>query len=477
MVTTTIISVTFLAVVVHVDEREELHVLKLAPNRATTGRTTSSVGSVSRRPLLNSEKQEQHTEEKQQQHHSPPKLERLQLFSELKLQRKKQGLSEEMIKQRDEFLRKKFQEMQLRDRLKKLPAWDASDNTAIPRFLSNSCDVKENKLHRAESADFCIKGRLPAFSHRPPLFLDRTNHEAIFLVQPENVAALQSNFSTFEWKSCAAIPSRSDSLAGRIDAPQVWSFQHFHDIGLNAVVQFRQMVDRIQEAIEPCKLPVYLQYDKPRGAIILHEEWSLLGFPTNRSTLPRNESSAIRVLTSSEASLHPTHVEMLRSLFPPDPPLNATKIVWISRQGSSMNRRQIANEPDVLRQLQAKIPGLVVFSPMLDKIHSVGDLRNTLGDACLLMGIHGGQMYNQFFAGSTTTVLEFLPVTSQLLYHGQKSADSRPSIAHRAIWFNSNLIMQPYWRLYFEAEGSSNFVLSRHFVDQILEVVSSANCK
>ena len=89
-------------------------------------------------------------------------------------------------------------------------------------------------------------------------------------------------------------------------------------------------------------------------------------------------------------------------------------------------------------------------------------------------------MYNQFFAGTGTAVLELLPLSDapgmRGLFHGQRSPDSKPSIAHRAIWFNANLIGQPYWRLYFASPDAKSFNITQDLVDQIVQVAGASGC-
>jgi hypothetical protein len=283
---------------------------------------------------------------------------------------------------------------------------------------------------------------------------------------------------------------------GRIESHDVWSFQHFHDIGLPLATQYRQLIDSIQQARanNGCQpYPVYLSYDAPYGTRVLREEWSRLGFPTNRrKTLYPSESCRRRIAVTivDEMQMHPSHALALRQrLFPagsgPDMEVLRTKVVWVSRSFGRdvtdrpfFQRRQISNEDEVVKSLREGIPGLEVFAPRVDNVDTVDELIGRLGDACLIMGIHGGHMYNQFFASSRTAVLEFLPVVDNVrgLYHGQRDSSSKPGIAHRAIWFNANFIGQPYWRLYFASPSANDVNLTGSFVNQVAQVVRTAGC-
>ena len=85
-------------------------------------------------------------------------------------------------------------------------------------------------------------------------------------------------------------------------------------------------------------------------------------------------------------------------------------------------------------------------------------------------------MYNQYFTGPKTTVLELMAVAKGGLFHGQPDTDRRPALAHRAIWHNANVIRQPYWRLHFESPEGTNFDLDDATIDRIAQVAKAAGC-
>jgi Glycosyltransferase 61 len=350
----------------------------------------------------------------------------------------------------------------------------------------------------------CVRDELdPPFAFQTPRFLPNSDHEELFLLQPENRAALLPNFTDWSYKTCAKIPLSGDGpreggcIVGRIEAHDVWSFQHFHDIGLPLVMQHRRFFDALQQAqsLAGCRpYPVHLSYDPPHNSKVLHEEWNVLGFPTNQSSAHRDVDELcggcdiIAATIIKGMSLHPSHVLELRSrLFPAAPGIGRQKVVWISRnQGPgtpsppARQRRQVSNEPEVVSLLRRRLPGLEVLNPLIDNVDTLEGLRHRLGDACMIVGVHGGQMYNQFFAGTGTAVLELLPLSDDPgmrgMFHGQGSPDATPGISHRAIWFNADLIGQPYWRLYFTSIDARTFNITRDLVDQILEVVDAAGC-
>jgi hypothetical protein len=48
----------------------------------------------------------------------------------------------------------------------------------------------------------------------------------------------------------------------------------------------------------------------------------------------------------------------------------------------------------------------------------------------MLIGLHGGQLYNQFFASTDTAILELVGLDKRGLLHGQLDELSKPKLAH-----------------------------------------------
>lgn len=73
---------------------------------------------------------------------------------------------------------------------------------------------------------------------------------------------------------------------------------------------------------------------------------------------------------------------------------------------------------------------------------------NLFRTASVIIGSHGGAMYNQMFSPSNASVIEIMPIGLNGLYVGQSSRYSMPPFAHLAIHTNSLMIGQKFFRYY-----------------------------
>lgn len=382
----------------------------------------------------------------------------------------------------------------------------------FPLDLSELCIPETNSLLLEEpSKTVCMNGELSPFVHQPPHFLNNTDDERLFMIQPENTDSLQVDWVNWSWKTCVTLRPGTNQLVGHIPAVQAYSFQHFHDNGLALVFQMRQLFDAVQKAVAPCRFEETLFYEHPRDEILM-DEWKLLGFPstarasngrrrrkrrrTNSDKFrPRKKRRTKEEILANEVTIeryprdkdqmrvHSSHVQWLRSKFPPEPTtVNRNKVVWISRQqghGGGGNKRQFSyqNESAVVQDLQQKIPGLVYFHPEQEQLTTVADLTSFLYDVCAIVSLHGGQLYNQFFANTRTSIIELVSVKKNGLLDGQSALSELPSLAHRANWHNANLLGQPYWRLHFSAPRATDFVFNQTTLERIVQAVGLSGCK
>jgi hypothetical protein len=351
-------------------------------------------------------------------------------------------------------------------------------------------------LGLAEERRACVGGRLPPFAHRPPNFLPGSGDEDRFLLQRENVLALEPGWVDWSWETCVAVRPNATAVFASVVGLDSWSFQHFHDNALGKAYQARQAMDMVRAAAGPaCRLREVLQWEPPRSPVVA-EEWDLLGFaPATKVSGGSHESqeaaaSGVAVDLSrfpqdfDQVRVHPVHVRWLRDLLLPEGARRAVdkrKVVWISRQGSNSGGtgRQCANEADVLDYLRNRTANLVVFRPgeQRDVASSVRPLVELLGDACAIVGLHGGQLYNQYFAHERTAVVELVALDGRGLFHSQESGDRVPPHAHRAIWHNANVLGQPYWRLHFVSDRGTDFVVREGTMESIVRILSLAGCE
>jgi capsular polysaccharide biosynthesis protein len=201
------------------------------------------------------------------------------------------------------------------------------------------------------------------------------------------------------------------------------------------------------------------------------ELWRRIGFKTVVESSPNRKYSAeVLVMVESAPKVHPHYFEKLRELIDL-PKRNRTKIVWIVRkkENSYYAQRLMANQGDVIEALAVRFgrERLVVFD------HHKYGLNETIelfASAKAIIGAHGGGMYNQFFASKMCTIVEIMPVRPNGLYPDQVMAGDVPSFSHMAVWSNSLLIGQEFWRYYAMASGNEfrlNITSFMRFLAQI----------
>jgi hypothetical protein len=186
--------------------------------------------------------------------------------------------------------------------------------------------------------------------------------------------------------------------------------------------------------------------------------WERIGFP---EVIPARSftygKGKLVAMVESAPRIHPHFFDKLRSLL--KLPLHSNppeKIIWVSRgpSNSYYSQRFILNEADVVARLEEEFgESFVVFSHILFSLNETIEL---FSDAKCIIGSHGGGLYNQFFSPKETVIVEIMPVKRNGLYADQKNARDVPTFSHMAVWSNSLLIGQKFWR-YYEFSDSGNY--------------------
>ena len=324
--------------------------------------------------------------------------------------------------------------------------------------LRREVEKKEHTLRR----ELKNKGTLSPFTHKPPHFVTKED-EDVFLLQPENRDSMKADWvPSWDWETCID-DERSDEAYFKLFGGEIWSFQHFFDNGLPLVWQVRELVSssRIQT--------LYTYIRQPRDQIVL-ELWRAMGFADvhfTDSTGNKNTVTACVFPRNTQVRAHPTHVAMLRSLLSVPKEITPKKMVWVSRTHAAHGRK-VSNQPSVVKELNKTYNVHVV-----DQCTTVDKCLSVFGDAAAIVGVHGGGMYNQFFASTKTKIIEIMPITNKGLLHGQASAASTPKLAHRAIWHNANTIGQPFYRLHEETPSVATFDISDKTLENIKTIMET----
>lgn len=361
-----------------------------------------------------------------------------------------------------------------------------NDGNPLKNLLTSTCIPGNNTLNLQENVTICVNGTLPLYQHRLPMFVPETNDERLFMLQPENIMSLRVDWVDWSWETCFMLRSSTNVLVARIVGIQSSSFQHFHDNALPWIYQARQGFDAVQSASR-CEFEERILFETPtKGSKILYQEWEALGFTVGKlyPTVKYKQVVGMTVARKryprdkDQVRVHPVHVRWLRSVLPPQKP-QSDKVVWISRLGAKKNdifARQCKNEETVVQYLRQHTHNFVMYNPSKLTLSSLEDVVDLFGDACAIVGLHGGGMYNQFFANDKTTVVELFPVNKRGLIHGQQTQNSIPKQAHRAIWHNSNLLKQPYWRVHFESDNAKEFAIDTSTMETVVRALELSGC-
>jgi len=145
-------------------------------------------------------------------------------------------------------------------------------------------------------------------------------------------------------------------------------------------------------------------------------------------------------------------------------PQNKTlsKIYWMGRRNAS-NGRAIRNEGEFLTALRNILPGEKVIEFDHRNFPSLQKIVNELSEAKLIIGPHGGALYNQFFFPQNTKIVELI---------NNVEYDNRVG-SPLMIWVSSGMLGQEYWRVYVEGDYSGmqiNIEKSLKAVKQALKI-------
>lgn len=298
-----------------------------------------------------------------------------------------------------------------------------------------------------------LEGVLYPFSHKLPNFVSEED-KRIFLMQPENKRSMESHWvPSWSWKTCVETKPM-DHAYFKLFGGEIWSFQHFFDNGLPLIWQVRKSFSDLRN--------IYTYIEKPRNHIVL-ELWKKIGFTNIHFTDKighKNHITPCIFPRNSQVRSHPVHVEMLRSLFTL-PTVTKRKIIWIDRKHAAHGRK-VTNQNFVLDELRNRYD---VHS--FTHCETIKMCLSVFGDAEAIVGVHGGGLYNQFFASKDTKIIEIMPVKHDGLLHSQGDAQSVPRLAHRAIWHNANNIGQEFYRLHLKTPSAGRFDIDMDTLNRI----------
>ena len=247
------------------------------------------------------------------------------------------------------------------------------------------------------------------------------------------------------------------SLAPLI-VPDGWAFQCFLD----------GTVPKIIQALKYLKNPeVKILLKSPRDKII-KEFLTKLNFSEDRIVWHQQSKTVGAhnlLFTCNTPPLHPYLWHRERVLLGSPETLQVPKkegsIVIITRSGCFNCGRKILNTPELQLALQKKFKktNVLLFKGPLN----YQDTINLFFNASVVIGTHGGGMYNIIFCPKNTTVIEVMPTHE----------DGRMAkVSDKIIWNQAVLLGQEYWRFpSVPASAKDDVVVD---IDLILRIVQRA---
>ena len=122
-------------------------------------------------------------------------------------------------------------------------------------------------------------------------------------------------------------------------------------------------------------------------------------------------------------------------------PVNQSNVILLTRAGSYNGGRHMLNFEEIKTFLKNRYSSrLVIFEGGYNLERSI----QIFGKTSILIGVHGGAMYNLNFASSDAHIVEFLPML--------EIGIPVERIAHSIVWHMSQLLGQTYWRIHQIAE-------------------------
>ena len=226
--------------------------------------------------------------------------------------------------------------------------------------------------------------------------------------------------------------------------PDGGTFQHFLDGTLPKIIQ---ALDYIQQPQVRLLLPtirdkiifeILEKLNISRGKLVLGGEHQSVG-------------ADYLVFTCVTPPLHPLLWQRARTLLGvPEKlavPQNRGNIVIITRKGSHNGGRHLLNKETLLSKLQDKY--LSVKVSMYLGPYNLNDTIKLFGSTSVVIGVHGGGLYNINFCPPNTTVIEIMPTYS----NGKMVA-----AAHQIFWMQSVLLEHQYWRIAADPASSNGDV-------------------
>ncbi len=378
------------------------------------------------------------------------------------------------------YQRRNQQSSQLGNALQKRKSMDSRDlhtniytNSDESKVLSiwktemrkHGFSVLPNNIRTAQTIslkDIPREIQYPEFSLREPNFVNDTDRELFLkLTANKDMLGIQPvtrlkgaiwvmNQSRFhERRDCGYLNKKTDYMGEKMDSrslkyndtlmpilvPDSYAFQHFLDGSL----------PKLMQALDIALLPgVKVMIFAPRDKIIL-EILDKLGISSKKILFyPPDQPDVIPsvgINTCVAPPLHPFLWQLARSLITGSTDQGhlveePSFIILLTRARSSNGGRATLNHLEVETFLRQRYQhNFFIFRGGYDLNQTI----SIFGRAKILIGVHGGAIYNMNFAPKGTYIVEIIPTDS--------NGESPRRIAHQIFWLMAGMLEQIYWRL------------------------------
>ncbi|XP_077862372.1 uncharacterized protein LOC144344177 [Saccoglossus kowalevskii] len=216
--------------------------------------------------------------------------------------------------------------------------------------------------------------------------------------------------------------------------PDSYSFQHFID----------GLLPKIIQAYDVIKIPsVKILVERFRDSIVLEilERLNITGNKLVYYEKGEIYQAEHLVFACVAPPLHPLlwqHARNKMGVIDNAVEALPDNVVLVTRkEGVQMNGRHILNRDAVVNVLRERYGNRLIV--LHRGIHNLGQAIEFHKNVKIIIGVHGGALYNSIFMPTRSYVVEITPTL--------KTGQSVEGIAERIFWYQSNMIGQNYWRI------------------------------
>ncbi|KAK6168515.1 hypothetical protein SNE40_021030 [Patella caerulea] len=365
------------------------------------------------------------------------------------------------------------------------------EDQRVPKNMREYFHTILKKMNTDQSFEYNYK----SFSFRRPSFVSDTDRK-IFLKHTENENLIQGGRSEDEFRGYVDIykngiiseklecgtksvrrrfmeyttdshvnVQKIDHVVCPLLIPESSTFQHFIDGVLPKIIQ-------AYDIIVPFDVKFLIQAPRDENILFLYDR---LGIERSRLIYHKSgiwQAKAV-VDICNTPTMHPSLYKTARKAFGSldnlTVPLSQAHVVLITRENVANYGRRILNKAEIVGTLYNRYgPNFQVLSKTLNVIETVALFKNTK----IIIGVHGGGIYNQIFAPSGTTIIEIMPTEKT----GEVCKRSG-QLSHQIFWNLAAMLGQKYWRLIEEPKMNCDVKVDPKKLEKALNIIDEKHRK